>query len=145
MTYDLSNSLEANNARTRLALLINRKAVIVLTERKQRSLSQNNYLHLLLGYFASQTGNTLDYVKRIYYKIACNPDIFIFENHDPIVGQVKCLRSSRDLSKEEMSLSIERFRNWSSDTAGIHLPDASSEDEIREMQREVEKYKTYLY
>ena len=56
MLYNLSNPLDAQNARTRLEMLIKRGANAELTEKKpKRSLSQNSYLHLLLGYFASQT------------------------------------------------------------------------------------------
>lgn len=65
MLYDLHNPLDVQNARTRLDLLIRKQVVVELTEKKpRRSIPQNAYLHLLLGYFASQTGNTLEWVKR---------------------------------------------------------------------------------
>lgn len=147
MLYNLSSPLDKQAARTRLELLIKRNATIELSEKKpRRSISQNSYLHLLLGYFASQTGDTMEWVKEQYYKKWCNPDIFYRDKFDELLGsQTHYLRSSAELSTEEMTLSIERFRNWSADTAGIYLPDAHSEAEIAALQVEVERYKTYLY
>lgn len=147
MLYNLSNPLDAQNALTRLQMLTKRGTIIELTEKKpKRSLSQNSYLHLLLGYFASQTGNTLEWVKQQYYKRLCNPDVFIAEKYDSILKKaVKYVRSSADLTTDEMTLSIERFRNWSASEAGIYLPDPHSHAELAALQVEVEKYKTYLY
>lgn len=147
MLYNLSNPLDVQNARTRLEMLIKRGVNVELTEKKpKRSLSQNSYLHLLLGYFASQTGNTLDWVKQQYYKRTCNPDIFVAEKYDVTLKKtVKYIRSSADLTTDEMTLSIERFRNWASSEAGIYLPDAMSHAELAALQVEVERYKTYLY
>lgn len=145
MIYTLSNEFDVQNARTRLEHLIKRKCIIELTEKKpKRSLPQNQYLHLILGYFASQTGNTLDWVKQQYYKRVCNPDIFIKTKHDDIIGDVKYVRSSADLQVDEMTLSIERFRNWSATEAGIYIPEPTNPAEIAAMQVEVERYKTYL-
>ena len=146
MLYDLSNPLDVQNARVRLESLIKRSCIAELTEKKQkRTLNQNSYLHLLLGYFASQTGNTLEWVKQQYYKKLCSPDIFIGEKDDPFLGRVKYVRSSADLRTDEMNLTIERFRNWSASVAGIYLPEAMNEAEIAALQVEVERYKTYLY
>ncbi len=146
MVYNLSNPLDVQNAKTRLELLVKRGCIIELTEKKQkRTLNQNAYLHLLLGYFASHTGNTLEWVKQQYYKKLCNPDLFIGEREDLFLGRVKYVRSSADLRTDEMNLSIERFRNWSAAEAGIYLPEATSEAEIAALQVEVERYKTYLY
>lgn len=147
MLYNLSNELDAQNARTRLDFLTKKGCVVELTEKKpKRSLSQNSYLHLLLGYFASQTGNTIEWVKQQYYKRVCNPDIFIAEKYDKTLKQnIKYVRSSADLTTDEMTLSIERFRNWSAAEAGIYLPEAVSQAEIAALQVEVERYKTYLY
>ncbi len=146
MLYDTKNPLDVQNAKTRLELLIKRGCVIELTEKKpKRSLNQNAYLHLLLGYFASQTGNTLEWVKQQYYKRLCNPDLFVGEKTDRFLGNMKYIRSSADLRTDEMNLSIERFRNWSASEAGIYLPEPTNEAEIAAMQVEVERYKTYLY
>lgn len=138
--------MDVQNARVRLEYLISRQCTAEITEKKpKRSLSQNAYLHTLLGYFASQTGNTLEWVKQQYYKKLCNPDLFIGEKEDRFLGRIKYVRSSADLRTDEMNLSIERFRNWSASEAGIYLPEPTNEAEIRALQVEVERYKTYLY
>lgn len=145
MIYNLSTPLDAQSARTRLELLVKRGSVIELTEKKpRRTLNQNSYLHLLLGYFASQTGDTLEWVKQQYYKKKCNPDLFIGEQEDRFLGRVRYIRSSAELRSDEMNLSIERFRNWAAAEAGIYLPDATNEAELAALQVEVERYKCYI-
>lgn len=146
MIYDLSNGFQLMQARERLAKLEKKKAVVELSEKKQgRSQSQNRYLHVCLGYFAAQTGNTLDYVKRYYYKIHCNGGLFIISKHDGILGtEVKYLRSTAELSKEEMSVSIDRFRNFASSEAGIYIPSSDETRYVLEMEMEMERYKMYL-
>lgn len=145
MLYDLNTRLGAESARTRLAHLIGRGVVVELTEKRPtRTLSQNSYLHVLLAYFASQTGNTLEWVKQQYYKRTCNPDLYIGEREDRLLGRVQYVRSSRELRTDEMSLSIDRFKNWAAGN-GIFLPDAEDNAAITEAQMEIERYKTYLY
>lgn len=145
MIYNFQSPLDVQNARARLELLIKKQCVAEVTEKKpKRSLSQNAYLHTLLGYFASQTGNTLDWVKQQYYKRLCNPDLFVGEKDDKLLGKVKYIKSSTQLNTEEMNLSIERFRNWAASEAGIYLPEPTSAAEIAALQIEVERYKTYL-
>ena len=146
MLFNFSSPLDIRNARFRLENLIKRKAVVAISEKKpKRTLNQNRYLYLILAYFASQTGDTLEYVKRTYYKTAVNPHLFIVSKHDDILHQdVKTLRSSADLTTEELSESIERFKNWSASRAQIVLPDAENERELIAAQLEVERYKHYL-
>lgn len=146
MIYNLKNELDTKNARARLELLEKRGSVIEITEKKpRRTISQNSYLHLILSYFAVQTGNTLEWVKQQYYKKYCNPDIFVGEKEDRLMGRrIKYIRSSSELSTDEMSLSISRFRNWSASEAGIYLPEATNEAEMLALQVEVDRYKTYI-
>lgn len=146
MLFNLSNPLDVQNARTRLNLLIERGAMAIIEEKKlRRSLPQNSYLHLLLGYFASQTGCTLEWVKERYYKLAANRELFLASRTDPVTGKpTNYLRSSALLTSDEMALSITRFRNWAAAEAGIYLPEAHSQAELAALQIEVERYKTYL-
>ena len=142
MLYDLRKTIDAKSARIRLEHLISRGAVIEMTERRpQRSLRQNAYPHLILAYFAAETGNPHEWVKQPYYKRTCNPDLFIARREDDLLGSVTYVRSSADLSTEEMSRSIERFRNGAAAAAGIYMPAPDREDEVLEMQREVERYR----
>ena len=61
MRYDGTNMLHAAQARAKLEKLIRDGKVFDLTEKKpQRTLNQNSYLHVLISYFACQTGNTAE-------------------------------------------------------------------------------------
>lgn len=145
MRYDGSNELHAAQTRARLEKLIRERKVFDLTEKKpQRSLSQNAYLHVILAYFACQYGETAEYVKREYFKKLVNPATFIREREDRFLGRIKYLRSSADLDRDEMTLCIDRFRNWSSAQAGIYLPSSDEGRMISLMEIEIERNKQYL-
>lgn len=145
MVYDTSNPLDKANFLLRAKKLADSGKVIELTEKKpRRSLPQNKYLHVLLAYFGTQTGNTLEWVKQQYYKKLVNPDLFIREKEDKYLGKIKVLRSSADLDTSEFSLSIERFRNWASQEAGIYLPSADEHIIILQMEIEIERNKEFL-
>lgn len=145
MVYDTSNPLDKANFLLRAKKLAESGKIVELTEKKpRRSLPQNKYLHVLLAYFGTQTGNTLEWVKQQYYKKLVNPDLFIREKEDKYLGRIKVLRSSADLDTSEFSLSVERFRNWASQEAGIYLPSADEYIIIQQMEIEIEKNKEYL-
>lgn len=145
MVYDTSNSLDKANFLLRAKKLAESGKIIELTEKKpRRSLPQNKYLHVLLAYFGTQTGNTLEWVKQQYYKKLVNPDLFIREKEDKYLGRIKVLRSSADLDTAEMSLSIERFRNWAAQEAGIYIPSADEAILIQQMEIEIERNKEFL-
>lgn len=145
MRYDGSNPLHAQQARSRLEKMIRDGKIFDLTEKKpQRTRQANAYLHVILSYFASQTGNTLEWVKREYYKILVNPSTFILERDDPWLGRVKYLRSSVDLDTDEMTLTIDRFRNWSASEAGIYLPSPDENRLLELAEMEIERNNEYL-
>lgn len=145
MRYDGTNALHAAQARAKLEKMIRDGKVFDLTEKKpQRTLNQNSYLHVLISYFACQTGNTAEWVKREYYKKLVNPALFIRERDDPFTGHVKYLRSSADLTTEEMALSIDRFRSWASESAGIYLPSSEEGRLISLMEMEIERNKNFI-
>jgi hypothetical protein len=145
MIYDTSNPLDKANFLLRAKKLAESGKVIELTEKKpRRSLPQNKYLHVILAYFGAQTGNTLEWVKHQYYKKLVNPDLFIREKEDKYLGRIKVLRSSADLDTSEFSLSIERFRNWAAQEAGIYIPSADEAILIQQMEIEIERSKEFL-
>ena len=145
MRYDGSNPLHAQQARSRMEKMIHEGRIFDLTEKKpQRTRQANAYLHVILSYFACQTGNTLDWVKREYYKVLVNPETFIREREDPWLGRVKYLRSSADLDKGEMTLTIDRFRSWASSEAGIYLPSPDENRLLELAEMEIERNKEYL-
>lgn len=145
MIYNTSNPLDKANFLLRANKLAESGKIVELTEKKpRRSLPQNKYLHVILAYFGAQTGNTLEWVKQQYYKKLVNPDLFIREKEDKYLGRIKVLRSSADLDTSEFSLSIERFRNWAAQEAGIYIPSADEAILIQQMEIEIERSKEFL-
>lgn len=145
MIYNTSNPLDKANFLLRAKKLAESGVIVDLTEKKpRRSLPQNKYLHVILAYFGAQTGNTTEWVKQQYYKKLVNPDLFICEKEDKYLGRIKVLRSSADLDTSEFSLSIERFRNWAAQTAGIYIPSSKEHYLIQQMEIEIERNKKFL-
>lgn len=145
MIYNLSSPLDKANFLLRAKKLVESGVIVYLTEKKpRRSLPQNKYLHVILAYFGTQTGNTTEWVKQQYYKKLVNPDLYIREKEDKYLGKIKVLRSSADLDTAEMSLSIERFRNWAAQEAGIYIPSADEVILIQQMEIEIERNKEFL-
>lgn len=143
--FDLSNPLDKANFLLRAKKLAESGKIVELTEKKpKRSLPQNKYLHVILAYFGTQTGNTLEWVKQQYYKKLVNPDLFIREKEDKYLGKIKVLRSSADLDTAEMTESIEKFRNWTAQEAGIYIPSADEAILIQQMEIEIERSKEFL-
>ena len=144
MLYDLRNPLDRERFKRRCNALYQKQGIVDLSEKTKRSSQSNRYLHLILSYLAIETGNTLDYVKEVFYKRTANKELFLREKEDEILGKVEYLRSSADRSKEEMTLSIDRFRDWSSQTAGVYLPAANEQEFLASIEYELSKYKQWV-
>lgn len=144
--YNLSNPLQAESFKARAARLLQKKVIVELSERKpQRSHRQNAYLHVALSYFGAQTGYTMAEVKEWYFKRECNAELFVRVITDSITGkQRERLRSSAELTVDEMTTAIERFRVWASKEAGIYIPAPDEHAMIMEMEVEVSRAKIYL-
>lgn len=145
MIYDTSNPLDKANFMLRAKKLAESGKIVELAEKKpKRSLSQNAYCHLAISYFASQYGCTLDWAKEQYFKKLVNPDLFIREKEDKFLGKVKYLRSSADLDVTEMSLAIDRWRNWCSIQASIYVPNVDDYYSIQLMEVEIGRNKKFI-
>jgi hypothetical protein len=143
MKFNLTNNIDIARLRTRVEYHIRKRTPNVeLTEK--RTARQNSYLHLILGWFAVESGHTLDYVKQNYYKRLVNPETFIAEKNDRFLGKIRELRSSADLTAAQMTLTVERFRNWASQEAGIYLPAPNEDKFLAHIQSELDKYKQWI-
>jgi len=143
MTYNLNNDLHRRQFVARSAALLDKGATVELRECTGRSLGQNRYLHLIIGAVAIDTGVTLEYCKAEYYKKLANRAIFLTFRDDPFAGNVEFLRSSRDLTVEEMTESINRFKKWAADQ-GIYIPEPEDADRLRDIELEMGRMKAYL-
>lgn len=124
MIFNLKNEADRYKAKAYINRLLSLGKTVEIKEvRKTRSLSQNRYLHLILAWFAYQTGYTLEETKQYIFKKIVNPEIFYLENFNGKFGEVERWRSTRDLNTKEMTTAIDKFRDYSSLEAGIYLPE----------------------
>lgn len=143
--YNLNNPYDRQKFKERANALVQAGEYVELTKKHtKRSLAQNSYLHLLLGFFASEFGYTLEEVKFDIFKKHCNPDIFIRQRRNKRGNEVKYVRSSTELDKLEMTRAIERFRNYSSAQCGLYLPEPNEYEAIFFAQQQVEQYQEYM-
>lgn len=143
--YDLKNPYDREKFKEKCRELYAKQSYVELKRKvPQRSLAQNSYLHLLLGYFASEFGYTLEEVKFEIFKKICNKDIFERERTNKRGRRVKYIRSSTELDKREMTIAIDRFRNYSSAKCGLYLPEANEGEALFFAQQQMEQYKEFL-
>ena len=90
-----------------------------------------------------ETGNTIEYTKQEYFKRLVNASIFAQEKEDRFLGKVTVLRSSADLSKEEMRTAIDRFQRWAAEN-GIYIPEPADVERLREIEIEMGRLRAYL-
>ena len=114
-----------------------------LTDKSRRTLNQNSYLHAILGVLALETGNSLEVVKLEIFKKRVNPDLFVRTKRDPVLGDIEVVRSSRDLTKEEMSIAIDRYQKFCAEN-GVFLPEPGDEELLRQIEFEMGRAAKYL-
>ncbi len=137
MKYLLSDPIQAHKAKERLEVLTASGERIELVKiSPKRSLNQNNYLHILLTAFGAHFGYTLSEAKLIYKEL--NRDIYFYEKKKRIF-----VKSSRDLTKEEMAKSIDKFMQQSA-RAGYTLPPADNPEWLQQVENEAEQHQYYL-
>jgi hypothetical protein len=137
MKYRLGNREEALAASAYLSKLsLSDSVVEVKRVNKNRTLSQNAFLHLLIGAFGAHFGYTMEEAKQIYKEI--NQDMYKYKKKDRVFW-----RSSADLNTEEMSKSIDRFRQ-TSEEHGCPLPEAEDKEWIMRLENDISKVYKYL-
>ena len=132
MIYDLTNPLHRKQFVKRANNMLKRNCTnAVLIDESKRTPNQNSYLHVLIRIMAMETGVKESYAKNVYFKQLANPDLFITDEVDPITGdKIMSLRSSSELTLEEMCRAINNFRHWAEDN-GYYLPEATFDEEER--------------
>ena len=137
MIYDTSNPLEKNKFIARVKYLIDKVKVVDLTvKNKNRTISQNSYLHVLFALYGINFGYTEAEVKKDM-KEACP-----FMQYEKNGKQYP--RETKKLETKEMTDFIEWIRNYSS-LNGHYLP---TPDEYRlnryMIDNEITLHKQYL-
>lgn len=137
MRYKLKDPIELERAADYLSKLAGREATVDIKRvNPNRTLQQNKYLHVLISYFGLQTGYTSAEAKIMYKKI--NKDLYVYKKNGGVF-----LRSSADLNTEEMTKSIDRFRQYGAEQ-GIDLPSADDKTFLEWAQQQIENTRAYL-
>lgn len=140
MIFNLKNEYDIPKFKAYVNKLFQERAVVEVKKKlPNRTLAQNSYLHLLLGYFGSEYGCSLEEAKIDFYKRICNRDLFERKAVNKRGKEVTYLRSSAELTTGEMTLSIDRFRNFASSEAGIYLPSPNEREFLIYIQQEIER------
>lgn len=143
--FNLKNEYDIPKFKAYVNKLFKERAVVEVKKKyPNRTLAQNSYLHLLLGYFGSEYGCSLEEAKIDFYKRTCNRDLFERKTVNKKGKEVTYLRSSAELTTGEMTLSIDRFRNWSASVAGVYLPAANEKQMLIFAQQEIERNKEFI-
>lgn len=143
MLYNLSIPLDRERFAARANALLQKGSVVELTEKTLRTHNQNSYLHLIIGVVAMEVGVTLEYAKREYFKKLVNKDLFIRKEHDRFSGEIEVIRSSADLSVEEMRIAIDKFKRWGAEN-GIYIPSPEDTARLRDIEIEMGRMRQYL-
>lgn len=146
MIYNSEIEIDVLNAKTYLKHLLDKKKRFELTEiRKTRSISQNNYQHLILSYFALNYGDKMEHVKLEIFKKLLSPDIFKTEFANHKTGEIReDWRSSKDLNTKEMTTAINRFLDYSVMEFGLRLPEPKDFVYLDHIKNEIKKNQQYL-
>lgn len=137
MNYNLANPVELKAARNRISYLARKGQRARVTKVVvNRTLAQNNYLHLILAAFGAHFGYTLEEAKMIYKQV--NSDLYYYRKKDRTF-----IRSSADLDKEQMARTIDRFMEKSKQ-AGYPLPLATDQEWLLQIENEAERNNWYL-
>lgn len=146
MIFNSTIELDKKRAIQRINFFIEKGKTFELSEKKERrSIRQNKYLHLILGWFALEYGETIDYVKQEIFKKQINPEIFRTEFINKKTGEIRdAWKSSAVLDTGQMTLAIDRFRDYSAKEAGIYLPEPKDLIYLQQIENELENNKQYL-
>ena len=144
MIFDLNNQYDRETFKNKVNDMYSKRLIVELKKvSPKRSIKQNSYLHLILSFFASETGYSLDDVKYGIFKGIVNKDLFK-RTKAGRRGEIEYTRSSSDLTAEEMTLAITRFRDYSSSVAGIYIPSPSDSENLVHIQRQVERDREFI-
>lgn len=143
--FNLNNEVDRQEYKDYCNRMFKERGIVeVKKKHRPRSLSQNSYLHVCLSYFASEFGNTLEEVKYDIFKKVVNRQIFARERQNKRGEKVVYMRSTTDLDTKEMTDAIERFRNYSSNFAGLYIPAPNEGEALFEAQKQIALYEKYL-
>ncbi len=146
MKYNLQKNIDIQRLKTMADKLIELGSFVELKKiNPKRSNQQSRYLHLILSYFATEYGESTEYIKQELFKKVVNKEIFKTEYANKKTGEVRMdWKSSAILDTGELTTAIDRFRNYASKEAGIYLPEPNEHEFLKHCEIEIDRNKLYL-
>lgn len=146
MIFNTSIEQKRIQAVNRLSFLINKEAKVEIIEKSpNRTIPQNNYLHLLFGWFALETGYEREYVKQIIFKQLVNSDVFKYTFITKDGEEIEYWKSTKNIPKDVMTVCIEKFRNYSAIKINLYLPEPNDLALLEQIENQLEEYKNKIY
>lgn len=144
MLYDLNNKFQREDFKKRVNELFTKRVTVELTRKfPPRSCPQNKYLHLILSWWASYYGCSKKYAKEYFFKSVCNGDLFVHPAKAKDGTPYNEIRSSADLTTQEMTLAIQRFRDYCA-YHGCYIPSPEEREYLLYVEREIDKQQEFL-
>ena len=137
MIYDTSKQIDRNSLFNRLDALLKRECVIELKEtKKNRTTSQNAYLHVCITLFAIEFGYDIENAKYLL-KSNCH---FMHEFKDDF----KVVKQTRKMDTKQLTEFIDWIRTYAG-MQGCYIPTPQEYIENRfEIDKSIELHKEYL-
>ena len=146
--YNPKSDHSKKKALARFDKLINGSKPFELTSLAKRSKSQNAILHVFLTYLGLELGYTMEHVKLNIWKMQWNRKLFYVEDFNKKNGEsYHRVRSSTELTVEEMTHAIGILIEKASSECGVIFPDKNSstfDDDFILMQSEIYDNEKYL-
>ena len=135
MRYNLQNLLDQKQALSQLEYLISKGARIELTEkRKQRTYSQNSYLHVILTSWGGHLGYDLEETKHMV-KTHLLPSMFQYKKRG-----LTFYKSTASLNTKETTILIDKIRKTAQEETGFYIPEPHEKELLQQMENDNEKF-----
>jgi len=146
MLYNPEKPLDVKRAAERLKYFVEHNKVFELSAKKvPKTYPQIKYAHLIMSWFALEYGEQLKYIKLEYFKKLVNPQIFEYNFINRKTGEIRIeYRSTANLTKDELRIAIDRFRDYASKEAGIYLPEPKDLALLREIEIQIKNNEQLL-
>jgi hypothetical protein len=112
---------------------------------QKKSVNQNSYFHLIVGWFAWEYGEDFEYVKQEMIKKIICPEVFRYERANEKTGEVRdAYKSFANIDKDQTTYVIDKFRDYASKQAGIYLPEPTDLAALQEIEVQLKNNEQYL-
>jgi len=143
MNYDPHNPKDIEEAWKQLQFFCSAKIPFSLGKALvNRTSQQNRFYHVCVRLFADAIGITKIEAERIFKEV-CNPDIFVREYTDKHGNKFEVIRSSADITKDEMTSALNNFRAYAMMYAKVDIPYEEDEADVRAAERIVEQSQSW--